>query len=79
MKKQIINFVKSISYFLLDDEEELSFTTREHGNVGSEQFSQTDYKEAIRIGEEIMKKFPGTSYNIDTCDEWVNLYINIKE
>ena len=40
-KENVIAYVEANSYLQLDDEEEISFTTRRHGNVGDGSFCQT--------------------------------------
>ena len=79
MEEAIIDFVENNSYFQVDDEEYLSFTTRKHGNIAEEQHSNIDYLEAIKICQKVKKEFEDIEYDIDTCDEWVNIYISITE
>lgn len=79
MEEAIIDFVENNSYFQVDDEEHLSFTTRKHGNIAEEQHSDIDYLEAIKICQKVKKEFEHIEYDIDTCDEWVNIYISITD
>ena len=79
MEEAIIDFVESNSYFQVDDEEYLSFTTRRHDNIAEEQYSNIDYLEAIKICQKVKREFEDIEYDIDTCDEWVNIYISITE
>ena len=46
---------------------------------GFAQHSAIDVREAVRIGDALKKEFKNLSYSIDTCDEWVNVYISITE
>ena len=50
-KENVIAYVEANSYLQLDDEEEISFTTRRHGNVGDGIYSEDDYYAAIEIGK----------------------------
>ena len=79
MEEKIIDFVENNSYFQVDDEECLSFTTRKHGNIAEEEYSNIDYLEAIKICQKVKNEFEDIEYDIDTCDEWVNIYISITE
>ena len=79
MEEAIIDFVENNSYFQVDDEENLSFTTRKHGNIAEGEYSNIDYLEAIKICQKVKREFEDIEYDIDTCDEWVNIYISITE
>ena len=63
LKKQIVDYVERNSWIELDgdienfDGNDLRFTTREHGDVGAEEYSQKDYDEATRIMLEVMKMY----------------------
>jgi hypothetical protein len=88
MKKGRINEVKMIIKKMVKDEKEstlsiddegeefLSFSTREHGDVGEEEHSDIDYNDAYNIQKKIQKKF-GEEFlvDIETVDEFV--YLNI--
>ena len=78
-EQTIINFVEHNSFQNFEgdtDDVVWDFTTREHGNVGDEQFSPIDYKDAHKIGKEVVEKFDEVKdYEVETCDEWVNLYL----
>ena len=78
IKENVIAYIEANSYLQLDDEEEISFTTRRHGNVGDGIYSEDDYYAAIEIGKKVKKEFENIDYSIDTCDEWVNLYVTIN-
>lgn len=60
-----------------DDREEgtLSLETREHGDVGSEEYSEVDLQEAGRILPLLRKAFPNQTFTGDTCDEFVIITI----
>ena len=77
-KQNVIAFVEANSYFQVDDKEAPSFTTRRHGNIGDCQHSDIDYCAAVYLCEKVKEEFKNLSYSIDTCDEWVNLYITIN-
>lgn len=79
MEEAIINFVENNSYFQVDDEEYLSFTTRKHGNIAEEEHSNIDYLEAIKICQKVKKEFEDIEYDIVTCDERVNIHISMTE
>jgi hypothetical protein len=83
--KDIIKFVEKNSYQYLDGsienfegENEIEFTTREHGNVGDEEYSQIDFDDAQEIGVKLIAEFGIKGFDIETCDEWVNLTIILK-
>jgi len=78
MKEKIKQFVRDNSYLSFDDDDdnEVSFTTRENGDVGAEEYSNIDVREARRIGAMLTEAFPSIKLDIDTCDEWVNLVVN---
>jgi hypothetical protein len=81
----IVNFVKNdnnsfmceteFDEWIMEDET-IDFATRENGNVGSQRFGQQDYKEAKRLKTILEQKFQVT-VEIDTVDEWVNVYVKI--
>jgi len=79
MKEQIKQFIKNSSYFDFEDYDEecdeLHYSARENGDVGEEEYSPIDYKEAIRIKNHIISNYPGTEVSVDTCDEWVDIRI----
>ena len=86
--KGIIAYIEKNTWFQLDGdiedfegESDLIFTTRENGNVGDEMFGEKDWNEAERIMLEIIREFGHLikSQTITTCDEWVNLEIELKD
>lgn len=82
--EQIIRFIEKNSFQSLDgdldemDDNVLEFTTREHGDVGAERFSPIDYKDAQDIGIKCIAEFGIKGFDVETCDEWVNLTIVIS-
>lgn len=83
--EQIIKFVEKNSFQYLDgdiedfiDEKEIKFTTREHGNVGDEKYSQIDFDDAQEIGVKLIAEFGIKGFDVETCDEWVDLTIHLK-
>jgi hypothetical protein len=66
----------------LDIDENLVFSTRVNGDVGSEEFSQIDLQEANDLKKKLLVEFnnelKSENIEIDTVDEWVNLEINFK-
>ena len=82
--KDIVNYIHKNSWFQLDgdledfdDGDELLFATRDNGNVGDETFGQKDWDEGQRLLVDLMREFGEkiNGFNLDTCDEWVNLTI----
>lgn len=59
----------------------LEFGTRENGNVHDEEYSDIDYKSGQEVIVKAMEKFNHLieRYELDTCDEWVNLRIFLNE
>ncbi|MCX8483089.1 MAG: hypothetical protein ORN50_05870, partial [Crocinitomicaceae bacterium] len=54
-----------------EEDEEILLTTREHGNVGNEQWGKEDINEAKEIIKKVVSKFPETQYKIEQVDEFV--------
>lgn len=83
-KQEIINFIEKNSFQQLDgdldemDDNELQFTTREHGDVGAERHSPIDFKDAQDIGIKAMAEFGIKGFDVEPCDEWVNLTLILK-
>jgi len=78
--EDIIKMVEASSSFTCDDPNEegyLLFSTRANGSVYDEEYSQKDVEEAHRVIKLIKSKYPelGVVYELDTCDEWVMIYI----
>jgi hypothetical protein len=78
----LIKYVENNSTLVLNntkDDETLIFTTRANGDVGSETYSDIDYKECVELVKILKNKFPNFTYNIDTVDEWVNINATKKD
>ena len=85
--EKIINYIHKNSWFQLDGDledfegdDELLFATRQHGNVGDETFGEDDWDEGERLIVDLMREFGNyiKGFNLDTCDEWVNLQVTLK-
>lgn len=76
-KENIIDFMEKNSYLILDDEETLSYSTRQNA-MGQENHSMKDMEEARKVVNILRKKYKNFTYEIDTCDEWVFLNITLK-
>ena len=61
-----------------DDDDSVSLSTREHGDVGEEEPGQEDIDEARRILRAVnaSSEFKATA---DVCDEWVSIEITKKQ
>jgi hypothetical protein len=81
MIQEIKAFVKNNSYLGFEEQDgnTLRFVTRENGDVGEEEYSATDYNEALRVGRLIKERFEGVEAEVDTIDEWVDLEVTIKD
>lgn len=76
----VINFIKENSYFTDETEgDEITFVTRENGDVGNETPGAKDIQEAKRLKELIIKKFPDSKVNIENVDEWIYLYVDLSK
>lgn len=61
-----------------DDYDFINFSTRENGNVGDEEHSEIDFKDAERMEKILLAKYRGKiSTEVETVDEWVHLNIEI--
>lgn len=83
MIEQIKKFIKeSDTTLAFDDEYDdtyVSFTTRENGDVGEEEYSEIDLQDALLMKKAIEIKFPDVQVEVETVDEWVNLEVTIKK
>ncbi len=85
-KTKIAEFVKKHSYLNLDGiieehythEDTLSFETRDNGNVGEEEYGEEDYTAAENIQKLLNNTFDNINIDIDVCDEWVILNVEVK-
>lgn len=78
----IKDFVEKETSLVADvecDDNEVIFTTRENGDVGSETASQIDIDEAFDMGLKLKKIYGNKNIkcDIETVDEWVYLTVKI--
>lgn len=78
--KKIKEFVAKNSYFGFDNKEDeaLMFSTRKHGEFYEEGYGEQDLQAGNILKEELLKEFPGIEVLIDTCDEWIMLFVKDK-
>ena len=89
--QNIIKFVTSKSWFEFEDNDIyshvdnpqrnsniISFSTRQNGNVGSEQYGEADWDKGWEIIKAVEKHFDILKGELDTCDEWVSVRIFMK-
>lgn len=82
LDKKIIAFVENTSWFSFDndDDDQLSFATRDHGSVHDETPGAADFKEANKLAKAIKSKFPKvTRVSIDEADEWVMVRVDVPK
>lgn len=77
--EEIKTYMAKNSYLELEDDEQdfLSYSTRDNGHVYDEKPGIVDIHHARKIAPELRRKFP-VECNIEYVDEWVTLYINKK-
>lgn len=73
MKKEIKKFVKANSNF--EHNGGLNFSTRENGNVGDETYGDEDLQKAYELKKSLLDNFEGITVEVETCDEWVYIYV----
>ena len=84
MKKDKADKIKKIMAkrgLLWSDEScdrEVTFSTRENGDVGEDEYGQEDYEQAVGLRNHILAKVPDITIEIDTCDEWVMMHFKEK-
>jgi hypothetical protein len=86
-KRDIYNFVLKNSYLQFDgdkedlknDSKEITFSTRENGDVGNEIPGRKDINEAFSIKRQLENEFNGIETEIHHVDEWVMLNIFLPE
>jgi hypothetical protein len=86
-KRDIYNFVLKNSYLqfdgdkedLEDDIDELTFSTRQNGDVGNEKPGQKDINQALSIKRLLEYEFKGIKTEINYVDEWVMLNIFLPD
>jgi len=85
--KEIKEFIAVESYFEddngdeedQDEDDELEFSTRENGDVGSEEPGYEDIVESKRLRKELLQHFPNyVTTRTDVVDEWVYVYVKIE-
>lgn len=77
MNEKIINLVKETSYFDFEDYQEgiYQFSTRRFGDILNGEYGCIDYQTAIDVRKKLLANFSDINVSIDTCDEWVMLYV----
>lgn len=77
--KEITQFVEKTSWFDYEsmDRKFLVFTTRRHGDTGTETPGRRDLREADRLKAAISKSFDVKDVEIEVVDEWVSLVIEL--
>ena len=78
-KESIISHVERISSFVHDETNgnTLSFSTREHGNVGEEEPGEEDIKAAHRVAGDIRHQYDVKNIEVSSVDEWVYLEFEV--
>lgn len=78
IKDFIDNYSNTTLQLDQEDDDSLSFVTREHGNVGEETYSEEDMEDAINLKSVLLKKFSNIIIDIEDVDEWVYLNITFR-
>ena len=78
-KESIISHVERISSFvhIQTDGSMLTFSTREHGNVGEEEPGEEDIKAAHRVAGDIRHQYDVKNIEVSSVDEWVYLEFEV--
>jgi len=78
-KESIISHVERISTFVHIETYEniLTFSTREHGNVGEEEPGEEDIKAAHRVAGDIRHQYDVKNIEVSSVDEWVYLEFEV--
>lgn len=78
-KESIITHIEKISNFVHDgtDGNILTFSTREHGNVGEEEPGEEDIKAAHRVAGDIRHQYDVKNIEVSSVDEWVYLEFEV--
>ena len=78
-KESIISHVERISTFVHIETYEniLTFSTREHGNVGEEEPGEEDIKAAYRVAGDIRHQYDVKNIEVSSVDEWVYLEFEV--
>lgn len=80
--EEIKDLIKSNSRTTLSFEDlqdnNLSFSTRENGDVGAEEYAMEDFEDAETVLKELENTFKDKiEVDIETVDEWVHLNVTI--
>ena len=78
-KESIISHVERISTFVHIETYEniLTFSTREHGDVGEEEPGEEDIKAAHRVAGDIRHQYDVKNIEVSSVDEWVYLEFEV--
>lgn len=81
IKNEIKKIIKDNSYFelLQEDDDGLRFGSRLNGNIANETYGIKDVQEAKKIKTLILDKFPFLKVSIEDIDEWIDIYIKLRE
>lgn len=77
VKEFIENLPNTTLQLSSETENDLEYSTRENGDVGSETYSMEDVKDARIVRNALLQKFKKLDISIETVDEWVHLNIQI--
>lgn len=79
--KEVEAFVTKNSYFDVHDMDSdfILFSTREHGDVGSETASDKDFRAAHKLKREIERNFKTAIVEVEVVDEWVNVSVKFPK
>ena len=80
LRLAIISFVNKESYFDHDEDEddELTFITRENGDVHAETVGDRDRQEAAILIKKLKLQFPNKLiFNYEEVDEWMYVKVTI--
>lgn len=78
-KDSIINYIEKASGFNHDETygNTLTFSTREHGDVGEEEPGEQDIKMAHQIAGDIRHQYDVKNIEVSSVDEWVYLEFEV--
>jgi hypothetical protein len=75
MEEHIRSIVKGFCMF--EEDEHMSFWTRDSGDVGNEEPGAPDIQAASELITAIKKEYPDLQVVGDTCDEWT--FVEVSE
>jgi hypothetical protein len=79
-KKAIIKIGDNYGFSAqVNDDYDIILSTRQNRDVGSETYSKIDLNNAYKLYNELEKKFPELTLEVETVDEWVHVNVSIKE